>query len=81
MNNEEKILEILASVQTEMKGMRTEIKGMQAEMKGMQAEIKEIHGKLDELTEAHEETRTSVNAILEWTEKVSDAVNFPLPRI
>ena len=74
MNNEEKILEVLAAMQSEMREM-------QSEMRGMQSEIREIHGKLDDLIELHEETRASVNTILEWTDKVSDAVNFPLPRI
>lgn len=74
MSNEEKILEMLVS-------MQSEIKGVQSEIKGMQSEIKEIHEKLDDLIEAHDETRMSVNTILGWTEKVSAAVNFPLPRI
>ena len=60
MSNEEKILGMLVS---------------------MQSEIKEVHEKLDDLIEAHDETRMSVNTILGWTEKVSAAVNFPLPRI
>ena len=95
MSNEEKILEMLVSMQSDIKeihsdiegmqseitGMQSEIKGLQSEVKGLQSEVKEIHGKLDDLIEAHEETRMSVNTILDWTDKVSAAVNFPLPRI
>ena len=41
----------------------------------------ELKADIADLKEKQEDIQTSVNAILGWTDKVSDAVNFPLPRI
>ena len=41
----------------------------------------ELKADIADLKEKQEDIQTSVNAILGWTEKVSEAVNFPLPRI
>ena len=58
-------------------------------------ELKKINGRLDtledkmdrlqtdvtELKEAHEVTRDGVNALLEWSDKISEAQRLPLPKI
>lgn len=59
MSNEEKILELLTS---------------------MQAEMKEMKQTLEDLSESHDEVRTSVNAILDWTDTVSTVVPI-VPKI
>lgn len=41
----------------------------------------ELKADIADLKEKQEDIQTSVNAILVWTDKVSEAVNFPLPRI
>ncbi len=41
----------------------------------------ELKADIADLKEKQEDIQTSVNAILGWTDKVSEAVNFPLPRI
>ena len=41
----------------------------------------ELKADITDLKEKQEDIQTSVNAILGWTDKVSEAVNFPLPRI
>ena len=78
----------------EIKGMKGEIKGMQAEIKEVKgeikeirtemeetkAELKEVHEKVDVLAESQEELRTSVNAILDWTDTVSTVVPI-VPKI
>ena len=40
----------------------------------------ELKADIADLKEKQEDIQTSVNAILGWTDKVSEAVNFPLPR-
>ena len=59
MTNEEKILEMLASIQTDMNGMKADMNGMKADVNGMEA-IKtnlrienEIIPKLKVLAEGH----------------------------
>ena len=37
--------------------------------------------RLDLLEESQEEVRTCVNALLEWSDKVSESFQFPLPRL
>ena len=74
MSNEEKILEMLAA--------------MQSQMGTMQSEMKDMHQKIDLLTEGQkelredlEEVRTSVNALVDWSERVSSIEALNIPRI
>ena len=87
MTNEEKILEMLTGMQTQMSGMQTQMSGMQTQITEMQTDIKKLDARLDSLeskvdtlTEAHEETRTSVNALLDWAERASNSYDLPLPK-
>ena len=53
MTNEEKILEMLASIQTDMNGMKADMNGMQTDMNGMKADIGELKADVSNLkTEA-----------------------------
>ncbi|MCI9165609.1 MAG: hypothetical protein HFF64_06375 [Oscillospiraceae bacterium] len=95
MNNEEKILEMLAAMQTRQEkteemlaAMQGSITTMQGDIVSMQGDIKNINGrldsieeKLDDLTEAHEVTRDGVNALLEWSDRVSSIKELRIPRI
>ena len=49
-------------------------------MEETKAELKEVHEKVDVLAESQEELRTSVNAILDWTDTVSTVVPI-VPKI
>ena len=80
MTNEEKILEMLTGMQAEIKEMKGEIKEIRTEMEETKAELKEVHEKVDVLAESQEELRTSVNAILDWTDTVSTVVPI-VPKI
>lgn len=74
MSNEEKILQILSEMQTDMK----EVKGRLDRLQGDVTDLKED---IAELKEAHEITRDGVNALLEWSDKISEAQRLPLPKI
>lgn len=87
MTNEEKILEMLTGMQGEIKEMKGEIKEVKGEineikteMEETKVELKEVHEKVDVLAESQEELRTSVNAILDWTDTVSTVVPI-VPKI
>jgi len=88
MSNEEKILELLAAMdarqtRTEelLAAMDARISTMDARISTMDARMSTMETKLDDLTEAHEETREGVNTLLSWAEKASNALSLPLPKI
>ena len=49
MTNEEKILEMLASIQADMNGMKADINGMKADINGMQADMNGMKADIGEL--------------------------------
>ena len=95
MSNEEKILELLAAMdarqtRTEellaamdarISAMDARISTMDARISTMDVRMSTMEAKLDDLTEAHEETREGVNTLLSWAEKASNALSLPLPKI
>lgn len=74
MSNEEKILQILSEMQTDMKEVKGRLDRLQTDMTGLKEDVAE-------LKEAHEITRDGVNALLEWSDKISEAQRLPLPKI
>ena len=67
MNDQELLQAIRAIVKEEIDPMKQRMDSMEQ--------------KLDTLIEAHEITRDGVNRLLDWSEKVSTAVQFPLPDV
>lgn len=47
----------------------------------MREELEPINKRLEHLEESQEEVRDAVNALLEWSDKVSESFQFPLPRL
>ena len=47
----------------------------------MQKDITTIKEDVAELKEAHEETRSGVNSLLEWAEECRNVIKFPLPKV
>ena len=54
---------------------------LKEELDPIRSDIAEMKTDIADLKEGQEELRLSINAILGWTDKVSEAVNFPLPKI
>lgn len=78
----------IATMQGDIVSMQGDIASMQGDIASMQGDIKNINGrldsieeKLDDLTEAHEVTRDGVNALLEWSDRVSSIKELRIPRI
>lgn len=40
-----------------------------------------MNERLDKLEESQEETRSGVNALLEWAEECGNVIKFPLPKV
>ncbi len=74
MNNEEKILEMLAA-------MQGSISAIQTKQEETDQKITAVQAKLDDLVESHDEVRTCINALLEWTDKVSSIKVLNIPRL
>lgn len=47
----------------------------------MEAHLHQVDVRLDALEESAEITRTGVNALLGWSEKCRNVIDFPLPQI
>lgn len=67
MTNEEKILSLLEAQQKELQKINSRLDG--------------VESRLDKLEEATEITRDGVNTLIAWTEDVSNAIRFPLPKL
>ena len=74
MNNEEKILQLLGAMQTDISGMKTDISGMKTDISGMKTDI-------SILKETQAEHTTALNALLEWADECREAYRFPLPKL
>lgn len=46
-----------------------------------QKDISAIKDDVAGLKEAHEETRSGVNSLLEWAEECGNVIKFPLPKV
>ena len=47
----------------------------------IQKDLAELKEDVAELKEANEETRSGVNALLEWAEECGNVIKFPLPKV
>lgn len=54
---------------------------LQAMRQMMQEELKPINQRLDTMEEGLEEVRTRVNILLDWAERASHVLEFPLPKV
>lgn len=70
MNNEEKILAMLAQMQSDMTGMKADMAGMKADMVGMKTDMVGMKERLDQIDERSQRT-----AVLMETE-VMDKLNL-----
>ena len=81
MNNEEKILQLLGAMQTDISGMKTDISGMKTDISGMKTDISGMKTDMSILKETQAEHTTALNALLEWADECREADRFPLPKL
>lgn len=72
--NEERILQLLEVMQSDISGMKADI----AQLKASQEELKATQ---EEMKETLSEHTVVLNAILEWADECREADRFPLPKI
>ena len=85
MNNEEKILSILSTMQgaiTAMQGdiasMKEDISQLNFRVDRLETKVDHIHKDLTDLMEEHSVTRGSVNRLVEWSESAGYIIHCPL---
>lgn len=80
MNNEEKILEMLSTMQGQMNSMQGQMNTMQKQIASIDRRISNVEDKLDDLIEEHSMTREGVNKLLSWADAVGPLVRYPLDK-
>ena len=75
----EAIGQMLEAQKREMSEMMDE--KLDKKLKPITERLDKLQADMDELKEAHEITRDGVNALLEWSDKISEAQRLPLPKI
>ena len=88
MNNEDKILQILGTMQDDIhsmkddiQGLKEDVRGLKSDMQGVKSEITKLHGKVDSLAKSQEQTRVTVNALVEWSDRITSVYELPLPKL
>ncbi len=80
LTNEEKILEMLAQINTRLDSVDGRLDSVDGRLDSVETEVKAVRSDIDDMKESQEEVRTGLNAVLEWTETVS-AVVPDIPKI
>ena len=85
MNNEEKILSILSTMQGAITAMQGDIASMKEDISQLNVRVDRLETKVDhiqedltDLMEEHSVTRGSVNRLVEWSESAGYIIHFPL---
>lgn len=65
----------------ELKKINNRLDTLEGKMDKLQGDVTELREDVTELKESHEITRDGVNALLDWSDKISEAQRLPLPKI
>lgn len=74
-------MESMELVLQELKKINGRLDTLEGKVDRIQGDVTELKEDVSELKEAHEITRDGVNALLEWSDKISEAQHLPLPKI
>lgn len=74
-------MESMELVLQELKKINGRLDTLKGKVDRIQGDVTELKEDVAELKEAHEITRDGVNALLEWSDKISEAQRLPLPKI
>ena len=74
------IREDLASVKGDVAFLKEDVASLKGDVAFLKEDAAAMKEDLARLNEAHEITRGALNHLLEWSDKVSEAMDFPLPK-
>ena len=77
MSNEEKILEILSAMQSDISGMKGDIAGLKEDVAGLKEDMARVNKILEEHTEILEDHSVALNELLAWAKDVQVVVRIP----
>lgn len=88
MTNEEKILEMLGSMQADIKtiksdvqSLQSDVQGLQSDVQGLQSDVRTIQVDVAEMKESLEEVRTTTNVLVDWAERAISKMKPDLPEL
>lgn len=71
----------VSGLKSDVAVLKSDVSKLKVDVARLQTDVASLQADMTELKEAHEVTRSGVNTIIEWTEAVSLADRFPLPRL
>lgn len=71
----------LGSIHKRLDDLKEKFDCLEGRMDHLEERVVQVEEKVDRLIEAHEETRSGVNSLLDWADLCSNAIKLPLPRI
>lgn len=72
---DKELLEAISQMMDEkLKPIQNDIRSLKDDVNGLKDDVQSIK-------EAQEETRSGVNALLEWAEECGNVIKFPLPKV
>ncbi|MEG2097788.1 MAG: hypothetical protein RRY65_06450 [Pseudoflavonifractor sp.] len=71
----------LDGIDSRLDSMDSRFDGIDSRLDGIDSRLDGIDSRLEALEEGQAEVRSSVNALLEWSEECSDIFKFPLPKV
>ena len=73
--------EDVRGLKSDMQGMKDDVRELKSDMQGVKSEITKLHGKVDSLAKSQEQTRVTVNALVEWSDRITSVYELPLPKL
>lgn len=78
---EQDLQAIRAIMKEELDPINKRLDSMDERLDSVNERLDSVNERLGRLEESQEEVRDAVNALLEWSDKVSESFQFPLPRL
>lgn len=81
MTEQELLLAMRSMLKEELGPIHQRLDTVDRRLGTLEGRMGAVETRLERLEESQEEVRDCVNALLEWSEKVSEANRFPLPQL
>ena len=71
----------MAVLKEDVAVLKEDVSGLKEDVSGLKEDVSGLKEDVANLTESQEETRSGVNALLEWAEECGNVIKFPLPKV